>query len=54
MIYIRFPVSLRNVEDLNRECGGDTSHESVRFWFQLGGQLLLESKYQEEPLRCCR
>lgn len=31
MLYIRFPLSLRNVEDLLHERGIDVSHESVRF-----------------------
>ncbi len=32
MMYVRFPLSLRNVEDLLHERGIDVSHESVRFW----------------------
>jgi putative transposase len=31
MLYIRFPLSLRNVEDLVRERGTQISHETVRF-----------------------
>ncbi|CUH46587.1 putative oxidoreductase CzcO [Ruegeria atlantica] len=31
MLYIRFPLSLRNVEDLLRERGIDVSHEFVRY-----------------------
>jgi len=34
MMYIRFPLSLRNVEDLLHERGIDVSYESVRFWWQ--------------------
>ncbi len=30
-MYIRFPLSLRNVEDLLHERGIEISHESVRF-----------------------
>ena len=33
MLYIRFPLSLRNVEDLLHERGIDVSHETVRFWW---------------------
>ncbi|WP_425053506.1 IS6 family transposase [Psychromarinibacter sp. S121] len=33
MMYIRFPLSLRNVEDLLHERGIDVSHEAVRFWW---------------------
>ncbi len=31
MLYVRFPLSLRNVEDLLHERGIDISHETVRF-----------------------
>ena len=33
MMYIRFPLSLRNVEDLLHERGIDVCHETVRFWW---------------------
>ena len=32
LLYIRFPLSLRNVEDLLHECGIEVSHETIRFW----------------------
>jgi len=32
MMYIRFSLSLRNVEDLLHERGIDVSHEIVGFW----------------------
>jgi len=32
MMYVRFPLSLRNVEDLLHERGIDLCHESVRMW----------------------
>ena len=32
MLYVRFPLSLRNVEDLLHERGIDVSHETVRYW----------------------
>ena len=32
MMYLRFPLSLRNVEDLLHERGIDISHEAIRFW----------------------
>jgi transposase-like protein len=35
MLYVRFPLSLRNVEDLLHERGIDVSHETIRFWWQL-------------------
>jgi putative transposase len=31
MMYMRYPLSLRNVEDLLAERGIDISHETVRF-----------------------
>jgi len=31
MLYVRFPLSLRNVEDLLHERGVNVSHETVRF-----------------------
>ena len=37
MMYIRFPLSLRNVEDLLHERGIDISHETVRFWWNRFG-----------------
>ncbi|MDW4551606.1 IS6 family transposase [Defluviimonas sp. D31] len=37
MLYVRFPLSLRNVEDLLHERGIDISHETVRFWWQRFG-----------------
>jgi hypothetical protein len=33
MMYLRFPLSLRNVEVLLHERGIDISHETVRFWW---------------------
>ena len=32
-MYVRFPLSLRNVEDLLHERGIEISHETVRFWW---------------------
>jgi putative transposase len=31
MMYVRFPLSLRNVEDILHERGIDISHETVQF-----------------------
>ena len=39
MMYIRYPLSLRNVEDLLHERGVDISHETVRFWWNRFGPL---------------
>ena len=39
MLYMRFPLSLRNVEDLLHERGVEISHETVRFWWNRFGPL---------------
>jgi putative transposase len=39
MLYVRFPLSLRNVEDLLHERGIDVSHEAVRFWWHRLGPM---------------
>ena len=43
MMYIRFPLSLRNVEDLLHERGIDITHETVRFWWNRFGPLFAQS-----------
>ena len=39
MMYIRYPLSLRQVEDLLFERGRDICHETVRFWWNQFGPL---------------
>ncbi|WP_170343030.1 IS6 family transposase [Ruegeria arenilitoris] len=39
MMYVRFPLSLRNVEDLLHERGIDVSHETIRFWWNRFGPM---------------
>ena len=39
MMYVRYPLSLRNVEDLLFERGIDLSYETVRFWWNRFGPL---------------
>ena len=39
MMYVRFPLSLRNVEDLLHERGIEISHEIVRFWWNKFGPM---------------
>ena len=36
---VRFPLSLRNVEDLLHERGVEVSHETVRLWWQRLGPM---------------
>ena len=39
ILYVRYPLSLRNVEDLLHERGIDVSHETVRFWWNRFGPM---------------
>ena len=39
MMYVRYPLSLRNVEDLLHERGIDITHETVRFWWNRFGAI---------------
>jgi putative transposase len=39
MMYVRYPLSLRNVEDLLAERGIDISHETVWFWWNRFGPM---------------
>jgi putative transposase len=39
MLYIRVPLSLRNVEDLLHERGIEISREAVRFWWNRFGPM---------------
>lgn len=39
MMYVRFPLSLRNMEDLLHERGIEVSHETVRFWWKRFGPM---------------
>jgi putative transposase len=38
-MYVRFPLSLKNVENLLHERGIDFSHETVRFWWNRFGPM---------------
>ena len=39
VMYVRFPLSLRNVEDLLVEPGIDTCYETVRMWWNRFGPM---------------
>jgi putative transposase len=39
MMCVKYPLSLRNVEDLLSERGIDVSHETVRFWWNWFGPI---------------
>ena len=40
MMYVWFPLSLRNVEDLLHERGVDICHETVRYWWNRFGPMI--------------
>ena len=42
MMYIRYPLSLRQVEDLLFERGIDICHETVRFWWHRFGPMFAD------------
>lgn len=56
MLYIRFPLSLRNVEDILHERGVEISHETVRYWWnRFGPMLAAEIRGKRvEAMRACR
>ena len=56
MMYVRFPLSLRNVEDLLHERGIDVSHESVRYWWHRFGPMFASEirKCRTESMRSSR
>ncbi len=39
MMYVRFPLSLRNIEDLLHERGIDISYETARYWWNKFGPM---------------
>ena len=39
MMYVRYPLSLRQVEDLLHERGIDVSYEAIRFWWNRIGSM---------------
>lgn len=51
MLYVRYPLSLRNVEDLLFERGYDISHETIRYWWNRFGPLFAADIRQQ---RVCR
>lgn len=55
MLYVRFPLSLRNVEDLLHERGIDVSHEIVRYWWNRFGPMFSAEvgKKRVQQLRAC-
>ena len=45
MLYVRFPLSLRDVEDLLHEGGVDVSYEAILYWWhRFGSQFQCETE----------
>ena len=53
MLYVRDPLSLRNVEDLLHERGIEISHETVRFWSNRFGPMFATEIRRERVERMC-
>ena len=53
MMYVLFPVSLRNVEDLLHERGTDISHESVCCWWNRFGPVFDAEIHKRRVDRMC-
>ena len=53
MLYIRFPLSLRNVEDLLFGHGIDICHETVRFWWNRFGPMFAAEIRRRRVNRMC-
>ena len=48
MMYVRYPLSLRQVEDLLHERGIDVSYEAIRFWWNRFGTLFAKKRRQRQ------
>ena len=51
MMYIRYPLSLRQVEDLLFERGIDICHETIRFWWNRFGPMFAADIRKRRVLR---
>ena len=54
MMYVRFPLSLRHVEDLLHERGIEVSHESIRFWWNRFGPIFAAELRKSGQVECAR
>ena len=50
MLWMRFPLFLRNVEDPLHERGIDVSHETIGFWWNRFGPMFA-SKIRQKPVK---
>lgn len=53
-IHIRFPLSLRQVEDLRHERGIDVSHVTVRFWWHRFGPIFAAELRKRQQRTACQ
>jgi putative transposase len=53
MLHVRYPLSLRNVENLLHERGIDITHEAVRFWWNRFGTIFA-SKIRRSRVQAMR
>jgi len=51
LMYVRFPLSLRNVEDLLFEHGIDVCHETARLWWNRFGPLFAADVHRQRVSR---
>ena len=51
MLYVKYPLSLRNVEDLLFERGIDICHETVRFWWNRFGPMFAAEIHRKRAQR---
>ena len=49
MYYVRFPLSLRQVEDILHERGFDICHETIRFWWNRFGPIFTKAIRKRRP-----
>ena len=53
MLYVRYPLSLRQVEDILAERGIDICHETVRFWWQRFGPMFASEIRKKRIVQRC-
>ena len=55
MMYVKYPMSLRNVEDLLAERGINLCHETVRFWWNRFGTMIAAEirRKRVDHMRAC-
>jgi len=56
MLYVKYPLSLRNVEDLLAERGIDIAHETIRYWWNRFGPMFAADirRQRVSQMRGCR